>query len=89
MAYLVLHPQLERLLVGPLPVVQGDTVAEAFKPLFAAHPQLASVVVDETGGLRRPWTVFVNGQPIADRQHLRDWAPPGAQLLIAPSPAEP
>jgi sulfur carrier protein ThiS len=51
---------------------EGVTVAEALARVFEANPRLRSYILDEHGRLRRHVTVFVNGEPAADRARLSD-----------------
>ena len=40
--------------------------------VFAAQPRLRSYILDDQDRVRRHVAIYVNGRPIADRDHLSD-----------------
>jgi hypothetical protein len=68
---------LERFLPAPPARVEGGTVSEALAAVFASRPALRGYVLDDQGALRRHVAVYVNGEPLRDRQGLV--APVGPQ----------
>ncbi len=52
--------------------VPGSTIREIVDAVERRHPGFASYVVDETGRLRRHVNIFVNEEPIYDRDKLSD-----------------
>ena len=68
---------LERFLEAPSAEVDGGTVGEALKAVFASKPALRGYVLDDQGALRRHVAVYVNGQLVGDRAGLSD--PVGAR----------
>lgn len=63
---------LQRHLACPAREVPGETVADALEGVFAENPRLKSYVLDDQGRLRKHVTVYVNDQPVRDRQRLSD-----------------
>ncbi len=63
---------LQRHLACPAREVPGETVADALERVFAENPRLKSYVLDDQGRLRKHVTVYVNDQPVRDRQRLSD-----------------
>jgi sulfur-carrier protein len=62
--------------------VPGATVREVVDELERRHPGFASYVADETGRLRRHVNVFIEEEPIRDRERLGDHLAPDARLFI-------
>ena len=73
---------LQRFLPAPTTVVEGGTVGAALAQVFADRPQLRSYVLDDQGGVRRHVSVFVNGEPIADRVRLTDRVGPEDAIYV-------
>ena len=63
---------LQRFLPAPTTQVDGATVAAALAAVFAARPALRGYVLDDQGMLRRHVAVYVNGNPVRDRERLAD-----------------
>jgi sulfur carrier protein ThiS len=63
---------LQRHVSAPPEVVEGRTVRDALDAYFARHPTVRAYVVDERGAMRRHVTVFVNGEPLYDRETQAD-----------------
>jgi len=53
-------------------MVSGQTVRLALDAVFVGCEQVRGYVLDEHGALRKHMNVFVNGNPIADRETLSD-----------------
>lgn len=67
----VSFPQvLQRHVSCPPVAVAGRTLREALEAAFAIYPQVRGYVLDDSGGLRAHMTVFLDGQPVRDRQRL-------------------
>lgn len=73
---------IQRHVSCPPTEVPAGTVAEVLASVFADNEQARGYVVDDRGALRRHMVVFVNGQPVSDRQHLSDEVPDGADVYI-------
>ena len=52
--------------------VQGSTVWEALEDVFQRFPAVKNYVVDEQGRPRYHVVIFVNGQPVQDREGMSD-----------------
>lgn len=50
----------------------GTTVRSVLGDFFDEWPQLQGVILDDRGAVRPHVRVFVDGQPISDREHLSD-----------------
>lgn len=64
------------------PGYEGRTVAEVFRNLFADHPPLRGLVLDERGALRKHIGVCVDGQRITDLERLTDIVTPTSELFV-------
>lgn len=68
---------LQRFLDAPAGMVEAATVGEALSAVFALRPMLRGYILDDQGAVRRHVNVFINGQPLRDRERLSD--PVGGQ----------
>ncbi|MDX1433050.1 MAG: MoaD/ThiS family protein [Gammaproteobacteria bacterium] len=82
MAQIIFTPNLQRHVACPPRAVSGATVAEALRGVFADNPRLAGYVLDERGALRRHMVIFVDGRPLADRDHLSDPLPEDGEIFV-------
>jgi sulfur carrier protein ThiS len=73
---------LARHIATPPATIEGTTVAEALARVFDANPRLRGYILDEQGRLRRHVTVFLNGEPAADRRHLSDPVGPADEIFV-------
>ena len=73
---------LRRHLPVPDFEVDGASVREALRAVFALHPQLESYLVDEQGRLRKHVNVFVNGSMVKDRLAPSDPLGPGDKIWV-------
>jgi len=73
---------LERHLSAPPARVGGATVREALEEAFRGNPRLRGYVLDDQGRLRKHVVVFVDGEPVADRDGLGDPLSPSAQVFV-------
>jgi len=81
-ATVVFTPNLKRHVECPTETVDGATVRAVLDAVFAQNPRLRGYVVDEQGALRRHMSVFVDGQQIADRDHLSDPVRPASEIYV-------
>ncbi|MBN1628224.1 MAG: MoaD/ThiS family protein [Thermoleophilia bacterium] len=61
------HATMRRITGVPemdLPVTPGEPVSALLGRLFAAHPSLQPLVLDDSGQLRHSTGVLVNGRPV-------------------------
>lgn len=63
--------------------VPGATVREVLDAVFAEHPAMRSYLLDDQNTVRKHVTIFVNGEPIDDREDLSDALPDGADVYVA------
>lgn len=73
---------LERHLSAPAAKVSGSTVREALEEVFRGNPRLRGYVLDDQGRLRKHVVVFVNGEPVADRDGLADRVGAAARVFV-------
>jgi sulfur-carrier protein len=71
-AIVVFTPNLRRHVECPAETVEGDSVRAVLEAVFRDNPRLRGYVLDDQGALRRHMSIFVDGQQIADRDHLSD-----------------
>ncbi len=62
MARVVFTSNLQRHVSCPESVVEGSSVSEALRRVFAAQPQIRDYVLDEQGELRKHVFIFVDGR---------------------------
>ena len=83
MARVQLTANLQRFVTQPVAShIDGATVAQVLRNLFATQPGLGPYVLDEHGALRKHMVVFVDGQRVVDRQRLSDAVPPGGEVYV-------
>ncbi|MCB1092309.1 MAG: MoaD/ThiS family protein [Verrucomicrobiae bacterium] len=63
-------------------VVSGLTVHDVLEAYFEIVPQLRGYVLDDSGGVRKHMTIFIDGSPIADRGRLSDPASEASEIFI-------
>jgi hypothetical protein len=73
---------LQRFLAAPSAEVGGGTVGEALAAVFASRPALRGYVLDDQGAVRRHVSIYVNGEPIADRARRKHKQRPRAQQYL-------
>ena len=73
---------LQRHLAAPPCEVVANTVREALDAVFAGNERLRGYVVDEQGAVRKHMVIFVNGQPLQDRERLSDPVGDGAEIFV-------
>lgn len=62
--------------------VAGASVGDVLDGLFALHPNLRGYVVDEHGAVRHHVAVFVDGDAIRDKRHLRQAVGARAEVYV-------
>lgn len=72
MALVRFTPNIQRHVTCGDQHMPGDTVRSALDAYFASNTLARSYVLDDQGGLRRHMTIFIDGQPLRDRQQLSD-----------------
>ncbi|WP_412025607.1 MoaD/ThiS family protein [Burkholderia cepacia] len=72
MAHLFFAASIQRHVATPERDIDARTLGEAFETVFGEQPRLRGYIVDDQGALRKHLSVFIDGHPIRDRQHLSD-----------------
>lgn len=72
MAHLFFAASIQRHIETPEREIDAHSVGEAFDTVFGEQPRLRGYILDDQGALRKHLSVFIDGQPIRDRQHLSD-----------------
>ena len=75
-------PNLARQTTTRTCQVEGSTVAEALRAVFAELPMLRGYVVDEQGEMRTHVVIFVDGAAIHDRKKLSDPVRPESEIFV-------
>jgi molybdopterin synthase sulfur carrier subunit len=73
---------LERFVSAPACTVLATTVRDALEEVFRENPRLRGYVLDDQGRLRKHVMVFVDGEPVADRDRLADRLDAGAKVVV-------
>ena len=73
---------LQRFLPAPTAQVEGATVGDALAAVFASRPALRGYVLDDQGAVRRHVAVYVNGNPVRDREKLADPVGPDDEIYV-------
>jgi hypothetical protein len=73
---------LRRHAAVPDEEIAGASVRELLDGYFARHPEARSYVLDEHGALRPHVVIFVGEERAADRTHLSDRVPDGAEVWV-------
>lgn len=82
MPRIVFTPHLTRHVTPPPAEVEGATVREALEAVFTRQPRLRSYILDDQGALREHLVVFVDGEPVEDREELSDPVDTGAEIYV-------
>ncbi|MBN3818163.1 MoaD/ThiS family protein [Paraburkholderia sp. Se-20369] len=72
MAHLLFAASIQRHVATPEREIDARTLGDALETVFTAQPGLRGYILDDQGALRKHLAVFVDGQPVRDRQHLSD-----------------
>jgi molybdopterin converting factor small subunit len=78
MARVVFTSNLQRHVSCPESVVEGGSVSEALRCVFAAQPQIRGYVLDEQGELRKHVFIFVDGR----RARLADSISNSSEIFV-------
>ncbi len=82
MPRVVFTSNLQRHVKCPESEVTGQTVRQALEAVFARHRQLRGYVVDEQNRLRTHMAIFVDGQPVKDREELSDPVDAAGEIYV-------
>ena len=75
-------PNLQRHVSCPPCEAPGATARAVLDAAFAANPRARGYVLDDRGALRKHMNVFINGEPVRDREGLSDPVPEGGDVQI-------
>lgn len=81
-ATLSFTPNLARHLACPDAAVAGATLSEALDGYFKSNPRVCAYVLDDQGAVRKHVAIFVNREPIRDRDKLSDAIADGDEIFI-------
>ncbi len=73
---------IQRHVPCPPVAAEGPDVRAVLEGVFAANPRARSYVLDDRGALRKHMSVYVDGEPIRDREGLTDPVPDGAEVYV-------
>lgn len=76
-------PNLQRHVPCPPESAAGTTVRAALEAIFALNPQARGYVLDDHGALRKHMLVFINGEPVRDRDGLSDAVDADSEIYVA------
>lgn len=82
MARVEFTPNLLRHLDCPPQHVAGRTVREALEAVFESQQQLRGYILDDQSHLRQHVNIFVDGQPVYDREHLSDAVGADSEIYV-------
>ena len=63
---------IQRHVKCPTCEVDGATIREALENYFSERPAARGYVLDDQGALRKHMAIFINGEPVLDRDTLGD-----------------
>lgn len=75
-------PNLQRHLDVASCEVSAGSVAAALEAVFAHNPRLRGYLLDDQGRVRQHVMIFVDAEPVADRQRLSDPLGPEAEVYV-------
>lgn len=73
---------IQRHVACPPLTVEGASVRAALEAYFIRVPEARGYVLDDQGALRKHMAIFVDGEPIRDRNGLTDQVGPATDLDI-------
>ena len=73
---------IQRHVACPPRDVEGASLRAVLEAYFAGNTAARSYVLDDHGALRKHMAIFINGEPVLDRQELADPVPPAGTVDI-------
>lgn len=72
MTTLSFTPNLRRYVESRTSRIEGATVGQVLEKYFQSNPRVRGYVLDDQGALRKHIVIFLNQEPIHDRNELSD-----------------
>jgi hypothetical protein len=82
MVRVVFTPNIQRHIACPSCAVAGRTVGEALESVFATNARARGYVLDDRGALRKHMMIYIDGEPIRDRESLGDPVARGSEISV-------
>ena len=76
-------PNLLRHVETPTAAVEGGTVGQVLNEYFRINPQVRSYILDDQGAVRKHVAIFLNREPILDREQLSDPVQQDDMIFVA------
>lgn len=73
---------IQRHIALPPVDVAGETVREVLDAVFAANERARGYILDDRGSMRQHMVIFINGEPIKDREDLTDVVPADGEVYV-------
>jgi hypothetical protein len=73
---------IQRHVACPTGAVSGQTVREVLDNVFSGNQRARGYVLDDRGAVRKHMNVFVDGEPITDRETLSDCVGEHSEVFI-------
>ena len=73
---------IQRYVECPSMDADGKTVGELLNRVFEKIPRARGYVLDEHGMVRRHMVIFLDGDPISDRENLSDPVKPDSEVYV-------
>jgi len=75
-------PNLNRHLDCPTADVAGTSLRDVLQAVFDQNPRLRGYVLDDQGAIRKHVAVFLDNQPIVDRERLTDPVSTNGEVFV-------
>jgi len=82
MARITFTPNIQRHVQCLADDIVGNTVGEVLDEVFARNEQARGYVLDDRGAVRKHMVIFVNSQPMQDRDKLSDAVSAGDEIYV-------
>jgi hypothetical protein len=82
MPRVTLAPSLMHVCPAQGGVVAGLTVREVLQNTFAVTPALRGYVLDDQGAVRKHVTIFLDGEPLTDRERQSDAVHENSEIFL-------
>jgi sulfur-carrier protein len=73
---------LQRHLSCPMQTAPGQNVRSVLGHIFGIQPRLRSSILDDQDRVRKHVAIYINGEPITDRERLSDPMVDGDELFV-------